>query len=190
MECAVFAASSAEANVRVALPRTVVVASADASFRQRLSWTLTALRWKVRAAAGGAEALAHLEECPAEALLLDSWLPDLEVGELAARLGETHPRLDVIRLDVVRLDAIQSDRIQPDGSSSACEEAVEGQKVRARSPRRNELLHALRRAQEQDTDGAAWNSAPHSPPVSGSSQASSRVPSRAHPAGYRVRYQI
>jgi len=34
--------------------RTVLVASADRSFRQRISETLTGLRWQVREAEGGA----------------------------------------------------------------------------------------------------------------------------------------
>ena len=41
--------------------RTVVLASADAHFRARLRQQLTAMRWQVREAAGGAEAMAQLE---------------------------------------------------------------------------------------------------------------------------------
>jgi len=44
---------------------------------------LTAMRWRVREAAGGAEAMAQLEEEGAEAMVLDSVLPDLEVSEFA-----------------------------------------------------------------------------------------------------------
>lgn len=40
-------------------PRTALVASADRSFRQRLSETLTGLRWLVREAEGGAQARAR-----------------------------------------------------------------------------------------------------------------------------------
>ena len=46
--------------------RTAVVASADLSFRQRVKDTLIGLHWKVREAAGGAEAIAHLDSTPAE----------------------------------------------------------------------------------------------------------------------------
>ena len=126
----------------IQIQRTVVVVSADASLRQRLREALHGLRWRVREAGGGAAALAQLEEASAEALLLDSWLPDLEVDEFAACLRQMHPEVDLLRVD---------------GGVAAPEGSV-------RSPRRNELLHALRSAQERD--GAAWNSAPLTVPRS------------------------
>jgi flagellar hook-associated protein 3 FlgL len=46
--------------------RTAVLASADLSFRQRVRDALTGLRWQVREASGGAEALSHLDAAPAE----------------------------------------------------------------------------------------------------------------------------
>ena len=45
-----------------AATRTVVLASADAGLRQRLRRSLTELRWQVREATGGAEAMAQLED--------------------------------------------------------------------------------------------------------------------------------
>jgi DNA-binding NtrC family response regulator len=113
--------------------RTAILASPDISFRQRVRETLAGLRWQVREAGGGAEALAQLDAAPAEALILDSWLPDLEIQEFVREFEQRHPGVDLITID---------------GD-------VEG---RARSPRRNELLYALRRG--QDADGAIWNSAP------------------------------
>ena len=118
-----------------AAPRTAVLASADISFRQRVRDALTGLRWQVREAAGGAEALAHLDASPAETVILDSWLPDLEIQEFIAEFEKLHPGVDLVTMD----------------DSSAGRSA-------ARSPRRNEVLFALRRG--QDADGAAWNSAP------------------------------
>ncbi len=118
-----------------AAPRTAVLASADISFRQRVRDALTGLRWQVREAAGGAEALAHLDASPAETVILDSWLPDLEIQEFIAEFEKLHPGVDLVTID----------------DSSAGRSA-------ARSPRRNEVLFALRRG--QDADGAAWNSAP------------------------------
>ncbi len=118
-----------------ATPRTAVLASADLSFRQRVRDTLAGLRWQVREAAGGAEALAQLEAAPAEAMILDSWLPDLEIQEFIAEFEKLHPSVDLVTVD--------------DSSSG---------RSSAHSPRRNEVLYALRRG--QDTDGAAWNSAP------------------------------
>ena len=118
-----------------AAPRTAVLTSADLSFRQRLRDTLTELRWQVREAGGGAEALAHLDTAPAETLILDSWLPDLEIQEFIGEFEKLHPTVDLVIVD----DAV-------------------GGRGGARSPRRNEVLHALRRV--QDADGAAWKSAP------------------------------
>jgi transcriptional regulator with GAF, ATPase, and Fis domain len=73
--------------------------------------------------------MAHLEVSRWEALLLDSWLPDLEVGEFATLVRSMYPAMDLMRTDG----------------------AAGGGGVR--SPRRNELLHALREAQED----AAWS---------------------------------
>jgi len=120
--------------------RTVVVASADAGLRQRLKKSLTGLRWQVREAGGGAEAMAQLEEARPEALLVDSWLPDLEVGEFASVIRMMYPGMEMLRVD--------------GGADGG-----------ARSPRRNELLHALREAQDAPVnDTAAWVAAPVSVP--------------------------
>src|ERR1700677_987837 len=128
----------------VAAARTVVLASADAALRQRLRTSLTGLRWQVREAGGGAEAMAQLEDARSEALLVDSWLPDLEVGEFATVIQMLYPSMELLRVDG----------------------GVDGG---ARSPRRNELLHALREAQDAPSvplnDTAAWASAPASVPV-------------------------
>ena len=126
--------------------RTVVLASADAHFRERLRQQLTAMRWTVREASGGAEAMAALEKQTAEAMVLDSMLPDLEVTEFARQMRSRHPVMDLLWVD------------------AGAEEAG------PRSPRRNELLHALRQAQEEirrpaaPTDTVAWAAAPVSVP--------------------------
>jgi DNA-binding NtrC family response regulator len=118
--------------------RSVVLASADAGMRRKLVEGLTGLRWNVREASGGAAALEQVEQARPEALLVDSWLPDLEVGELSARMLALYPGMDVLRFD---------------GSPS---------QAGVRSPRRNELLHALRMAQEPGAESsvpvaaAAW----------------------------------
>ena len=115
--------------------RTVVLASADAGLRQRLKKSLTGLRWQVREAGGGAEAMAQLEESRPEALLVDSWLPDLEVGEFASVIRMMYPAMELLRVD--------------GGADGG-----------ARSPRRNELLHALREVQDAPlNDTAAWSTA-------------------------------
>jgi DNA-binding NtrC family response regulator len=110
------------ASANIAFDRTVLLASADASLRQRLRNSLTGLRWDVREARGGAETIAQLEGRPTEALLLDHWLPDLEVMELAEQIGALYPEMELLRIDG---DTILGG---------------------TRSPRRHELLHALREA--------------------------------------------
>jgi DNA-binding NtrC family response regulator len=120
--------------------RTVVLASADAGLRQRLRTSLTGLRWQVREASGGAEAIAQLEDSRSEALLVDSWLPDLEVGEFAGQIRVMYPGIELLRMDG-------------------------GNDGGARSPRRNELLHALREAQDgAANDTVAWAAAPAAVP--------------------------
>jgi DNA-binding NtrC family response regulator len=132
----------------VAAVRTVVLASADAALRQRLRTSLTGLRWQVREASGGAEAMAQLEDARSEALLVDSWLPDLEVGEFASVIRMMYPAMELLRVDG----------------------GVDGG---ARSPRRNELLHALREAQNAPlNDTAAWAAAPVSVPLPASAATS------------------
>lgn len=115
--------------------RTVVLASADAALRSRLRSSLMELRWEVHEAAGGAEAMARLESVHPEALLVDSWLPDLEASEFAGQIRLMYPGVELMGMDG----------------------GVEGG---ARSPRRNELLHALREVQGAVNDTAAWNVAP------------------------------
>ena len=107
--------------------RTVVLASADAALRERLRQSLTGMRWQVREASGGAEAMELMERSQPEALLVDSWLPDLEVGEFSGMVRLLYPALELLRVDGVLEAGV------------------------ARSPRRNELLHALREAQEEGT---------------------------------------
>jgi hypothetical protein len=115
--------------------RTAILTSADVAFRQRMRDALTELRWQVREAGGGAETLASLEKAPAEAVVLDSWLPDLEIREFIREFERLHPGVDLVMADASMAGA-----------------------MRSRSPRRNEVLHALRRAQAGDD--AAWNTAP------------------------------
>jgi DNA-binding NtrC family response regulator len=133
-----------EDAMETAAIRTVVLASADAGLRQRLRASLTGLRWQVREAAGGAEAMAQLEDARSEALLVDSWLPDLEVGEFATVIRMLYPSMELLRVD--------------GGTDGG-----------ARSPRRNELLHALREAQDvPPNDTSAWAAAPETVPAANS----------------------
>ncbi len=113
--------------------RAVVLASSDAGLRGRLKEGLVGLRWTVQEAGGGVEAMAQVERDRPEALLVDGWLPDLEVSEFAGQMRTLYPRMDVLRMD---------------GGGAAGGEG-------AKSPRRNELFHAMRAAQEAGEYGAA-----------------------------------
>jgi DNA-binding NtrC family response regulator len=115
-------------------PRTVLVASADRSFRQRLSAALTGLRWQVREAEGGAQIWAKAEAALPEAVIVDSWLPDLELAEFLKDFRAHFPEVDLVT-----------------ASGSTAQESPRG-------PYRQELLYALRRS--EDTDTAIWNVAP------------------------------
>jgi DNA-binding NtrC family response regulator len=116
-------------------PRTALVASADGSFRRRLSEILTVLRWQVRETEGGAQTWSEAETAPPDAVIVDSWLPDLDLNEFLSDFRIRFPDVDLLTA----------------GSSSAAESP--------RGPYRQELLYALRRSQENDTPGA-WNLPP------------------------------
>jgi transcriptional regulator with PAS, ATPase and Fis domain len=72
-----------------------------------------------------------MEEGVVEALIVDTWLPDLEVLEFIREFRERHPGVELVTVDAEH---------SPEGS---------------RHPRRNELLYAVQRG--QDADGATWN---------------------------------
>jgi DNA-binding NtrC family response regulator len=114
--------------------RTVLVASADGSFRQRLGEVLTGLRWQVREAKSGAEAWGQAMELLPQAMIVDSWLPDLDLGEFLSEFREAFPHVDVVT-----------------STNATTMESAPG-------PNRQEILYALRRV--EDTDTAAWNTAP------------------------------
>ena len=157
--------------------RTALVASADSSFRQRLAHILSGLRWQVREAEGGAQAWAEAEAAAPEAVIVDSWLPDLELNEFLKDFRASFPQVDLVTT-----------------GGSAAQESPRG-------PYRQELLYALRRSQDGDT--AIWNVAPDfaldalataGPPAQRTGrEAASAVPRRAEvattgdaPAGDRL----
>ena len=119
------ASQNFRANDQRTAVRSVVLASADAGLRDRLKSGLTELRWTVNEAVGGADAMMQVEEVRPEALLVDGWLPDLEVAEFLNQMMTLYPDMEVLGVDG------SPARHGPGG----------------RSPRRNELLHALRVAQ-------------------------------------------
>ncbi|HEY0795423.1 MAG TPA: sigma-54 dependent transcriptional regulator [Acidisarcina sp.] len=102
-----------------------VLASPDSLFRSRVRDCLVSMHWRVLQARGGAEALAHLSAARCEALILDSWLPDLEIGEFIMEFKRLHPGVDLVVAD----------------------EGADRHSV-LRGPRGNELLHAVRQGQQ------------------------------------------
>ena len=110
--------------VRSRAPRHVVVATADASLREALTRELRLLRWSVREASGAAEMFLLLEQVLPAAVLVDDWLPDLEVVECLDELQAQYGGLEVFSMDG-RQQTVASRRI---------------------SPLRGELMHALREA--------------------------------------------
>jgi DNA-binding NtrC family response regulator len=118
------------------------------------------MRWQVREAGGGAEAMAQLEAQSAEAMVLDSKLPDLDVTEFAGQMRSRHPVMDLLRVD---------GGIDETGP---------------RSPRRNELLHALRQAVGETRDSAAVSDAP-APARASTALPQSSASDRLAPGGER-----
>ncbi len=106
-------------------PRCVVLVTPDADLRERLKQTLSSMRWSVRCASGGAEAMAYLDETSPEAMIVDHWLPDLDAAEFTEQAAAQCPGTDLLQMD---------GRAYPSGGRSA---------------RRNELLHALRESQKE-----------------------------------------
>lgn len=107
--------------------RSVVLVTPDVELRHRLADQLRSCRWQVYTAAGGAEAMLHLASVTPELMVIDHWLPDLEVAEFARYAGSMCPGTDLLGLN---------GNLEHAGVKSA---------------RRSELLHALREAQDRTT---------------------------------------
>jgi DNA-binding NtrC family response regulator len=144
--------------------RIVLIASSDASLRERLRHSLAGLRWQVLEAPAGAEAWVVAQSVTQlEALLIDPWLPDLEVAEFLRDFHQEHPQVDFMMTDGA---------------------AVKGS---ARSAYHQELLYALRRSQDGDT--AAWQAAPQLEAISDPSRLVNVDPDGLH-AGTQQRSTV
>jgi DNA-binding NtrC family response regulator len=104
-----------------------LLVSPDGDIRQRLRTSLSGMRWSVLEAMSGAEALMLMAEERPSAILLDSWLPDLQLEDFAEEVRESFPGVEMLAMDGSVLSSIK------DGRSS----------------RRGELLHALRSAHSE-----------------------------------------
>ena len=107
--------------------RTAILVSTDDQLREALAERLGRLRWQVREAGGGAQAMMLLEDSEAAAMILDSWLPDLQVSDLAELVQLRHPEIDLLFMD------------------GPLDESA----VVTTNPRHNELMHAIRDARRQ-----------------------------------------
>lgn len=77
----------------------VLVASPDSVVRQRVLDSLRLRTSRVEQAAGGAEALVHLEKGSWQVLFLDRRLPDLDAEELSQTVRQRYPEVEVVLLD-------------------------------------------------------------------------------------------
>ncbi|WP_419806613.1 sigma 54-interacting transcriptional regulator [Terriglobus sp.] len=119
-----------------ALGSTVLLVSANAALRSQLAQTLRGLRWTVQEAESGAQAWLRQEDRPCGAVLLDEWLPDLTAREFAQQFLQQFPTVDMLSMQGTPFAAA------------------------VRSPRRNELLLALRDA-EHLCEATPSGGAPH-----------------------------
>ena len=117
----------ATASVLTKNAASVLVLSANSTVRARLRSALTAQRWEVHEADGGAAALLLMERTQPHATLLDGALPDLHLEDFAEEARSSHPAMDLIALD---------------GTLAGLTGGV-------RSPRRGELLQVMRSVCEE-----------------------------------------
>jgi len=73
-----------------------IVASPNREFRERILKRLGTRNWTVEEALGGAQALSLVEDGAFKAVLLDHWLPDLDVPELVDLIKARHPQVMVL----------------------------------------------------------------------------------------------
>jgi DNA-binding NtrC family response regulator len=86
---------------------------------------LEGLRWRVEEASGGAEALLYLSKHDCVAMILDSWLPDLEVSEFLSESQRRYPGTDVLmqNMSVLQLAAVKNSRRQELWYALRCSDA-------------------------------------------------------------------
>jgi len=73
----------------------IVIASPNPEFRQRVVESLRSADQLIQEVSGGAEALAAVEEGLHGRVLLDRWLPDLDVQDLSRLMKKRFPDLEV-----------------------------------------------------------------------------------------------
>ena len=93
----------------------MLVASSNVDFRRHVLEGLHASHWSSHEATSGAEALSKLETGNFQILLLDQWLPDLDVTELVGLVRDLYPSIAVYVVDSAVATPIVSQ--EPEGQS-------------------------------------------------------------------------
>ena len=78
---------------------STIVASPNSAFRKSVVQQLAARGCIAMEAAGGAEALALIDQGDYQTLMLDEFLTDLDAGELVVTIRARHPEIEVQMLD-------------------------------------------------------------------------------------------
>lgn len=79
--------------------RSAMLASSDPVVRAGLRSALAGLQWHLRDTTGAGETLAELERQLPQVLILDQWLPDIEVNEFASLVQASYASLEILRAD-------------------------------------------------------------------------------------------
>src|SRR5689334_20095218 len=147
----------ATASVVTRNAASVLVVSTNSAIRNRLRKALTAQRWDVHEADGGAAALLLMDEAHPHATLIEGTLRDLHLEDFAAEARASHPAMDLIALD-----------------------GTLGGQEGFRSARRGELLQVLRSVCDtEEPTGVADAIAPVIPIAGPVSRQTSKVPMTA-----------
>lgn len=112
---------------------SAIVASSDENFRRRLINSLEPAQCSVQEARGGAEALAQLEKGFFQALLLDHWLPDLDVNEILSIVKKRHPHVKVLVMDP-ETDGLHNEAAVPPAPNTVSEAYSAGAAIPAKQP--------------------------------------------------------
>ncbi|HZT71914.1 MAG TPA: sigma-54 dependent transcriptional regulator [Terriglobia bacterium] len=80
---------------------SAMIVSPDADFRRKIQEHLDLTQSSIAEAQGGAEALAKLEAGGCEALLIDRWLPDLDISDFLHIVRDRFPQVRVVAVDAV-----------------------------------------------------------------------------------------
>src|SRR5580704_9161048 len=103
-------------------PNHILVASPSTAVRQRVLESLRSPVRRFEQAAGGAEALVHLESGFWQVLFLDRRLPDLNAEELSQTVQQRFPGIEVVMLDAESDEYPGAGTEAEDGTDSAIEE--------------------------------------------------------------------